>query len=320
MHPSKPSTRDSSTSDRARSHFATLEPRIKNISQSTIQKRWKPLPTNSQDKIRQILLNVKTKRCGSTARIPPLGKAPRKRFAAKASSKTQVKEEEYDQIVEEIADKLISRLPRMPFPPAPSTQSQDDTPFDLSNTLHRISSLQATLNTDTSSSHLLRRQIKREQRLLKRDRAELDALETGLKSSKELRRRKERGLHPIAQQLDFVVDDDNNNDDDEHAHEIERVNSITGISMDNSAKDTTEYNARGGRSATMTTSLDEEGGGEELDSLLKQLRSHLSSMRNNTVSMRPVLQAMDETKVALDGFAVRKLGHGALGRIYGVRG
>jgi hypothetical protein len=107
MHPSKPSTRDSSTSDRARSHFATLEPRIKNISQSTIQKKWKPLPTNSQDKIRQILLNVKTKRCGSTARIPPLGKAPRRRSAAKASSKTQVKEEEYDQIVEEIADKCV---------------------------------------------------------------------------------------------------------------------------------------------------------------------------------------------------------------------
>ncbi|KAK5459415.1 hypothetical protein LTS15_003543 [Exophiala xenobiotica] len=318
MHPSKPSNRDLSTSDRARSHFATLEPRIKNISQSTIQKKWKPLPTNSQDKIRQILLNVKTKRCGSTARIPPLGKAPRRRSAAKASSKTQVKEEEYDQIVEEIADKLISRLPRMPFPPAPSTQSQDDTPFDLSNTLHRTSSLQATLNTDTSSSHLLRRQIKREQRLLKRDRAELDALETGLKSSKGLRRRKERGLHPVAQQLDFVVDDENNNDD-ELAHEIERVNSITGISMDNSVKDTMEHGARGGRSATMTTSLDEEGGGEELDSMLKQLRSHLSSMRNNTASMRPVLQAMDETKVALDGFAVRKLGHGALGRIYGVR-
>lgn len=104
MHPSKHSS--SSTSDRARSHFATLEPRIKNISQSTIQKKWKPLPTNSQDKIRQILLNVKTKRCGSTARIPPLGKAPRKR-SAKANSKTQVKEEEYDQIVEEIADKCV---------------------------------------------------------------------------------------------------------------------------------------------------------------------------------------------------------------------
>lgn len=104
MHPSKPPS--SSISDRARSHFATLEPRIRNISQSTIQKKWKPLPTNSQDKIRQILLNVKTKRCGSTARIPPLGKAPRRR-SAKANPKTQVKEEEYDQIVEEIADKYV---------------------------------------------------------------------------------------------------------------------------------------------------------------------------------------------------------------------
>ncbi len=199
----------------------------------------------------------------------------------------------------------------MPFPPAPSTQSMDDTPFDLSNTLRRISSLQATLNTDTSSSHLLRRQIKREQRLLKRDRGELDALETGLKSSKELRRRKERGLHPVAQQLEPVDDD---NDDDEQVHEIDRVNSITGISID-SAKDAAEY----ARCGSATTSLD-EGGGEELDSMLKQLRSHLLSMRNNTASMRSVLQAMDETKVALDGFAVRKLGYEALGRFYGVQG
>ena len=202
----------------------------------------------------------------------------------------------------------------MPFPPAPSTQSMDDTPFDLSNTLRRISSLQATLNTDTSSSHLLRRQIKREQRLLKRDRAELDALETSLKSSKDLRRRKERGLHPVAQQLKSVDDgEDDDDDDDEQVREIGRVNSITGISMDR-AKHTTEY-ARGG---STTASLD-EGGGEELGSMLKQLRSHLLSMRNNTASMRPVLQAMYETKVALDGFAARKLGHEALGRVHGVQ-
>ncbi|KAK6368284.1 hypothetical protein LTS17_010025 [Exophiala oligosperma] len=226
MAPSK----SSATPDETRSRFAALEPRIKNVPQATIRKKWKPLPTSSQDKVRQILLNVEAKRRGCNARIPPLSKT-RAGQASKANTKNALKEEEYDKIVEEIADKLISRLPRMPFPPAPTSSSQDDTPFDLSNTLHRISSLQSTLNMNTSSSHLLRRQIKRERRLLKRDTAELDALETGLRSAKDLRRKKERGLHPVVRKLaDSEMDSS-------QLGRVERINSITGIST-NSSEDT----------------------------------------------------------------------------------
>ncbi|KAK4946156.1 hypothetical protein LTR10_014667 [Elasticomyces elasticus] len=287
------------SSSSKRKHFATLEPRIKNISQATIQKKWKPLPTTSQDKIRQLLLNIKSKRSGSAARIPPISRA--RTGKTNTNSKTAIKEEEYEKIVEEVTDKLVSRLPRMPFPPTPTTTSADDTPFDLSNTLHRISSLQSQLTTNIQSAHLLRRQIKREQKALKQDRAELTALERGLKSSSELRRKKERGLHPIARQLDT------NEDDGVEVDEIERINTIAGI-----------YKSAGQPDPGSITTLNSDEDAD-LEPLLNQLRSHLLSMQNNVAGMKPVLAAVDETKMALDLFAARKLDPETLRRLHSVQ-
>lgn len=96
MGASKPSSQAA-----AGQRFATLEPRIKNVSQATIQKKWKPLPPTSQDKIRQLVLNIKSKRAGSTARIPPIGRTRKDKPTTKAS----IREEEYEKIVEEITDK-----------------------------------------------------------------------------------------------------------------------------------------------------------------------------------------------------------------------
>ena len=207
--------------------------------------------------------------------------------------------------------RLITRLPRMPFPPAPTSSSQDDTPFDLSNTLHRISSLQATLNMNTSSSHLLRRQIKREQRLLKRDRAELDGLETGLKSAKDLRRKKERGLHPVVRKLAESELDSDQRD------RVERINSITGISTNSNSTDGTIPGHPNGLDETLEKT-EAEGEDETMNSMLKQLRNHLTSMQNNTATMTPVLSAMDGTKAMLDSFAMRKFDRETLSKIYGV--
>jgi hypothetical protein len=41
-------------------------------------------------------------------------------------------------------------------------------------------------------------------------------------------------------------------------------------------------------------------------------------MRNNTASMTPVLQAMDEAKTALEKFSARRLDDETLRRLYGV--
>jgi hypothetical protein len=95
----------------------------------------------------------------------------------------------------------------MPFPPTSSTTRDNgsaaagDTPFDLSNTLHRVASLQTQLNTNVQSAHLLRRQIRLEKQALKRDRAELAGLETALKANKQLRLQQAKNLHPLARNL-----------------------------------------------------------------------------------------------------------------------
>ncbi|KAG9796075.1 hypothetical protein KCU88_g284, partial [Aureobasidium melanogenum] len=95
-----------SSSAAAAAQFATLAPRIKNISEATIRKKWKPLPAGSQDKVRQILFNLKTKRAGasSSRRIATVG-SMRQARAKRPGSNTQVREEEYEKAVEEVADR-----------------------------------------------------------------------------------------------------------------------------------------------------------------------------------------------------------------------
>jgi chromosome segregation ATPase len=196
----------------------------------------------------------------------------------------------------------------MPFPPGPTTASADDTPFDLSNTLHRIATLQSQLATNVQSAHLLRRQIKREQKALKQDRAELAALEKGLRGSNDLRRKKERGLHPVARRLD-VNEDADSDADTETQEDIDRVNTIAGISTTAAAATTTD--GRLGSSAALDPETD-----PDLEPLLKELRNHLLSMQNNVAGMAPVMAAIDETKTALDLFVARKLDPDALKRLY----
>ncbi|EXJ78159.1 hypothetical protein A1O3_09320 [Capronia epimyces CBS 606.96] len=312
--------------------FATLAPRVKNISQATIRKKWKPLPVSSQEKVGQILLDVKTKRCGA-ARIPAVTSKMQPRGKKRPISRAQVKEDEYEKAVEEVADKLLSRLPRMPFPPANGGRSSksnsnsnsiaaDDSAFDLSATLHRITALQAQLTMNTQSANLLRMQIKREQRALRRDHAELDGLETALKSSQTLRRKKEMGLHPLARAL-------GQNQDTVWAEHVERANLAAGIS---GSRGPTAAAVAARHGAALSTSLSALSSSElihrsrdppaegdpDLDPLLKQLRSHLLSMQNNTRNLNPVMAAMDEARTTLDRFAIGTFDDEGLRRLCGL--
>ena len=128
-------------------------------------------------------------------------------------------------------------------------------------------------------------------------------LEEGLRGAREVRRRKERGLHRIAR---VNVDEGDEDEGKARMEEVDRVNAIAGI---------------GSSSSTSTTQLslvvDSESDGDgSLNPLLTQLHSHLLSMRNNAAGMVPVLDAMDEAKVALDKFASKNLDDGALRRLY----
>ncbi|EXJ74412.1 uncharacterized protein A1O5_02708 [Cladophialophora psammophila CBS 110553] len=294
----------SSTSLNTNQRWATLEPRVRQISQSAIRKKWRPLPASSQEKVRQILMNLKAKRSGAggNGRIPPIGKSRNSaKVQRKKATAASIREEEYEKAVEEVADKLLARLPRMPFPHT-NTTTVDDSPFDLSATLARITTLQSQLTTNLQTQHLLRRQINREKLALKRDRAQLKMLEDGFKGSEALRRKKERGLHPLARDLHKEEESEDGAKAEEAREEIERVNNIAGICP---APRKVSTMPRSKTSPSPTLSPD-SGVDPELNSLLSQLRNHLLSMQNNTATMQPVLAAMDEAKIALDKFAARR--------------
>ena len=207
-------------------------------------------------------------------------------------------------------NRLLTRLPRMPFPPT-STSSTNTDDFDLSSTLTRTATLQAQLTINTQSCNLLRRQIAHKKAALKRDRKELKTLEDGLRGSREVRKRKERGLHAIARAVEREVEDDSDEGGDS-VEEIERVNAICGI-----GSSTGRMNGASTTTTPQTLSINSENDAG-MDSLLAQLQSHLLSMRNNTTTMLPVLEAMTETKVALDKFAARSLDGETLRRVYPV--
>ncbi|KAK5050336.1 hypothetical protein LTR84_003617 [Exophiala bonariae] len=291
--------------------FAHLSPRVRHISQSTIRKKWKPLPQSSQDRVRAILLSLKTKRAAS-GRIPPIGT---KRTAKTKRTKNDVMDEDYERAVEEVTNKLLSRLPRMPFPnnaTPSSTASVVDEHFSFETTLNRTSSLQSTLTMNQRSNRLLRNQIRREQRALKDDKAELSRLEAALNSSFSLRQKQERGLHPLARLADEGEEEEHEDEDEnQRPHKnptekdsIDRINDIAGIFA---------------QPQTSTISLDpDQQSHPELAPLLTQLRNHLQSMDNNTASIRPVLHAMSEAQTALDLFAAARFDEQTRRRLHGL--
>ncbi|KIW65038.1 hypothetical protein PV04_07325 [Phialophora macrospora] len=316
--PAAPTAKHADAHEHAHSR-PTLEPRIKHIPQATIRKKWKPLPQSSQDKIHSILLNLKAKRSGGggSARIPPVGRPGAKHTTRTAAvSKTAIAEAEYEKIVEDVASRLLSRLPRMPFPPASSSTSSKGTAngtddFDLSSTLSRISALQAQLTCNVQAARLLTRQISREKAALKLDKKDLKTLEDGLRGSKEVRRRKERGLHPLARR------GEGEGIGREHA-------AIIGIDAAGPAEEMRPLSLSVAFPAATTAStestLDLLGSADqadpEMNALLGQLHSHLLSMRNNTASLVPVVDAVEEAKAALEKFAARNLDEPVLRRLY----
>lgn len=227
-----------------------------------------------------------------------------------------------------IAYRLLTRLPRMPFPASSSSATSssggggaaDD--FDLSSTLSRTTTLQAQVSTNTASARLLQRQIARERAALRRDERELKALREGFRQSQALRRRKERGLHPLAAKVDAELDVSGMTGDDA-SEVVERRNALSGIPVQAT---TTVVGSSSSLSSgfgyfdtneNTPPNLDTVEPDSDLDPLLDQLRSHLLSMRNNTASMAPVLDAVDGAKLALDKFSARNLDEAALRRLYG---
>ena len=116
-----------------------------------------------------------------------------------------------------------------------------------------------------------------------------------------MRKRKERGLHPLVRNFNTrVVMRRTRVKMEIDWMEVERINAVAGIKVSTGNRDDV---------LKLHADFDTEAG-SNLNPLLEQLQSHLLSMRNNTASMHPLLAAMDDAQIALKNFAARNLDEG----------
>ena len=155
----------------------------------------------------------------------------------------------------------------MMFPP-----KTEDAHFDYENTLTRTRLLGTQLTADNHSAAMLKAGIKKERAQLKQDRVELEVLEKGQRDTKAMRKQQDKGLHPLACAMQAAG-----------ASHDRRARQGPVVPISNST----------------TADLDDD---PSIQPLLKQLRSHMESMNNNTICVSETKDAIKRSAAALDIF------------------
>ena len=121
--------------------------------------------------------------------------------------------------------------------------------------------------------HLLREQIKKEERLLDQDQKDLNTLDAAYRSSAALQKRQSKNLHPMAKMVDI---------DDEDARELGR-----------------------NEESTATQSVLELELTSKEQPLIQQLRNHLDSMDKNVDITSNFSCGLMDAKAALEIFVTK---------------
>ena len=323
----RPSTEPKRSRSRSRSQskttrYAHLAPHTTHISRTKILKTWKPLPLSTQDRIRQVLLDVREESKARRRRAlpkPKNGIAKKAKIGidgGRAGAREVVESEDWEGAVDDVVEKLISRLPRMPFPlqhshssaktastPYPavsqttskSTAASTDLDLSLERTLSRTSLLRATLSSNNQSIKLLKAQIKREDKALKRDKGELKGLEEGVRRGREVAARQRRELHPVARDM-F------DGDEEDRAGCGRTGGEQDGEILDSLIPTTARTRRRKEHLALTNEAINKD---EDLAPLVKQLRSHLGSMQNNVAGLEDLRSTMDNAEMTVMRFNAR---------------
>ncbi len=206
---------------------------------------------------------------------------------------TVLADEDWEGAIDELVEKLISRLPRMPFPPqrshpsthvkasVKSTAASADLDFSLERILERTSALRATLSSNNQSIKLLKAQIKREEQALRRDRGESKTLEEGVKRGREVEERQKRSLHTVARDVN------GGNEQKGNGGRVPGSSRMTD-DHDEDMMDTLISTAARTRQNKTLIALTNEAieKDDDLGTLVKQLRSHLGSMQSNVAGLK----------------------------------
>jgi kinetochore protein Fta7 len=203
-------------------------------------------------------------------------------------------DEDWEIVVDDVVEKLVKRLPRMPFPPAYSKTSKSGKSkgvgaeeFNLETLLGRNAGLRATSSSNMGSAKLLRAQIRREERALKRDRGELKGLSEGVRRARE--GNGQRGLHEIVARMDRR---------EEERMERGEVEQGFHEEDDEIGLVPTQATRRRREGRVMLTSEDVNDD-PDLAPLIKQLRSHLTSMRGNVAGLKDMRTELGRAEDAL---------------------
>lgn len=225
--------------------FAKLERRVKHVSEAAVRKKWRKLPSLSHTASREIISSAKEQSRG-------------RRGKAKIDLATE-------DCVEEVANRLIERLPRVPFPP-----STEELYFDHEANLHRLGTIEEQLSANIHSLNLLRAQIAKDEQRLKQDEAEVEHLESSLRSNEIYRREQGKTLHPLAQNIGV------------HRGTLDLLFLDTKMDKDEEPS---------------IAQLFED---DELRQVLHQLRNHLDSMQSNTSGVRQIEEIIQHMASELD--------------------
>ncbi|KZZ93932.1 hypothetical protein AAP_02025 [Ascosphaera apis ARSEF 7405] len=169
------------------------------------------------------------------------------------------------QTISEMRRMLVKRLPELTFPP--NTRELD---FDHEAALLENRNLESQLATTTGSIDLLRAEIHREKALLAKETSRLNALKSNAKSAAVEKKRLAKKIHPKIKELD---------QNDDHVHQRTEMFQLS-------------------KDQTLLCDINEDDA--ELYPIVKQLRRHLESMRQNSLQVDGLKDAVSRTKAALD--------------------
>ena len=254
----------------SRQCYAALEARTTHVSEKAIKKKWAKPQDSTQFRLRQLFASVEK---SATADRATSKKSPERDAMTDLLMITYVSFVSMPSAANHRSHRFIRKIPRMMFPP-----KTEDAHFDYENILTRTRLLGAQLTADNHSAALLKAEIRKERRQLQQDQLELEVLEKGQRDTKAMRKQHDKGLHPLACSAQAV-----------------------GASHDRRARQSHIVPD----STSTTADLDKD---PTIQPLLKQLRSHLESMHNNTICVSDTKDAITRSAAALDIFTWQSAG------------
>ena len=273
-----------------------LAPKTQHISASRVRKSWRPLPLNTQDRVKALLAAIQAETL-ATLQEPTRKTTYKLPNSRKPHTSISQADTDRTEAVTALIARLDKSVPKMSFPPPAGSRSKggknstSDMDLSLLQTHQRTAQLSSQLSQTKQSSKILRLQLKTEEADLKRDRAELAELERNYRANVLADRRRGKDLHELARDLDG---------DGEGTVKVEEEDG-EGIHELASTARMRSKTARGKDLLGQAQVEDDT----QLKELVGTLRNHLGSLKGNTSSLSGLKTELRRTERDVQLWALR---------------